>query len=214
MRELNSAAPNRRLYSRLQAIKFALFAGSGLAVGASPALADSSTPTPPPLPQMSPGSQGLIKPNSVATPGTSYKLYSGLDFTPFSSSTGYYHTSYSGVYSTSNSNFFKVPLDLPQKAKITEVEFYTTHNVGSPSYFYLFTVYPANGNATFSIYTIFTNTSSSVVTVPLSGVSNSPEVDNTNFKYVLFWYPGDISANEVLYGARVGYTGGIGRFGA
>lgn len=216
MRDLNSAAPKRRLQSRRQAVKLALLAGSTLAVGASPALADDSTATPTPSMSIAkPGQQGLVKPNSVTTPGTNYKIYMGSDFKPVASSYGYDHVNFTGIYATSSIGYFSATLDLPQQAKITEVEFYTVHNTSGSAQFILSLAVPSAGVQYPYVYETLTATSSNVATVSLTGsFSGIPKVDNTYYRVVLFWLPTGTGSNEVLYGARVGYTGGVGRFGA
>lgn len=213
MSDLKSPVLRGKPQSRRQAMKLALLAGSTLAIGASPVLADDASSTPPPMPMVKPGEQGLVKPTSAVTPGTSYLMFSGLDFKPLNSSTNYNYMNFSGIYPATNFDYFATTITLPQRAHITEVEFYSIHNVSDTSYFYLSLASPAIGILNAYDWNTLDSTNPDIVTVPISISGNLPTVDNTNNKYVLLWWPSGTGTSEVLYGARVGYMGGIGRFG-
>jgi hypothetical protein len=158
-------------------------------------------------------SQGQIKPNSATTPGTNYIIFSGVDFKPINSTTSYSHVNVSGVYASASYYYFVASVNLPQAATIKELEFYVTHNVSGTVLFYLSLATPSTGNEAAIASNSLTTTDPGVVTVPVS-ILASHKVDNTSNKYLLFWFPAGNGASEVLWGARLGYTGGLGRFGA
>lgn len=202
-------------FSRRKALKQALLTGAGLAVAVSPLQTADSSSLVTTEKALFTGNVTAVIPNSISTPGTSYKLLTGLDFRPTDSAYTYSSANFFGIYSASGAGYFAARLDLPQQAKITEIEFYVLHNtIGTSTQFYLNNPVPSTSVLNPLINYYYSNTSSSVQTVPLSGLASFPKVDNTVSQYMLVWHPPSASYNETLFGARVGYTGGIGRFGA
>lgn len=199
--------------SRRGWLKSTLTAGAGLAAFSFPATSEAQTTpssVPPPLAHAS----QTPKPDSV-TPGTTYISFSGLDFRPAASAATFdwASTNYCGIYPLSSATLYTTKLFLPERAKITELEFYVKHNIAGTDVYYLIGTSATGGSGGAIASATLSTVNSGIQTVPLSG-SLPWIVDNSSTGFYLGWIPGNTGLNEILYGARIGYTGGIGRFQA
>lgn len=195
--------------SRRHWLKSTLAASAGLAALNLPAVsAAQSLDPPPPVPIAE------AAPPSVATPGTTYISFSGLDFRPAASAITFDWSSanYCGIYSVSGSGLFTAKLSVPDQAKITEIQFYIKHNLSGTTIFYLIGTSATLGSGgSIASAILATPINATIQTVNLSG-SLPWVVDNATTGFYLGWFPANAGTNEILYGARVGYTGGVGRF--
>jgi hypothetical protein len=148
---------------------------------------------------------------STPTPGLRYQKYGGHDFKPITgTTTSWVYNDNGSIYadfSVPGGHAFSTRLQLPQGAFISEVQFNFFSNDSIPLDFSLIAFDLQNG---FDV--LFTSTSSTpnadIQTISLAG---SPAVvDNAVWNYVLRWRPGVSGPAHILWGARVGFRGGIG----
>lgn len=222
MFNLENGAKDTKLFSRRKLLKQALLTGAGLGASAFTAgtvLADNADPASSKSGVEGGSSSQLnLSPKQVAspsepTPGTTYKMFAGLEFKPINSSIGYGAINFSGIYATTQ-GFFFLPIDLPQGAKITELEFYNYHNTIYMGQMTLQTLIPSSNLFDFVAGSNINTQANNIQTIKITIPANIKKIDQTSIKYFLVWHPGDINSNEILLGGRLGYTGGIARFGA
>lgn len=147
---------------------------------------------------------------SSQTPGLRYQKYGGHDFKPITgTTTSWVYNDNGSIYadfSIPGGHAFSTRLQLPQGATIREVQFNFFSNDTIPLDFSLIAFDLQNG---FDV--LFTSTSTTpdpdIQTISLDG--NPAIVDNAAWNYVLRWRPGLSGPAHILWGARVGYRGGL-----
>lgn len=141
------------------------------------------------------------------TPGTTYKTFSGMAFSPTNSSLTY-SAQGGAVYATAlppGGYSFSLELDLPQGATITEVVFFVVDNDATYDMSLGLWLYNPETNAFTSLESTASTGASTLLQTIVMPVSPPIQVDNTTTSYRLRVAPGVASSAHLLRGARIGY---------
>ncbi len=141
---------------------------------------------------------------SAPTPGVTYKTYVGSHFKPTGTGVDLVYDGNGSVNLSGATAFVDHRLDAPQGSVIKEAQFNLLMNDTNGASVIIDVFDGAGGISTFLIAS--TNTTPNPSLQTLSIVTGLPiTVNNNTFTYNLRWAPGSASANQILYGARVGY---------
>ncbi len=152
-------------------------------------------------------------PLSPAPPGTVFKFFTGADFRPRHSSSGY-EIFAEELWATTapalGSSDFVVRPDLPQGAQINAVTFYFIDNSAADTmHFWLVRYHPADDTSADLVHldTLAGSPSPSVRNVFYTSLTGIDTVDNLNYTYQLqVRFTGSLGQSSKLVGAQIAYT--------